>query len=237
MKLKAIALSILLLGSVPALADNMPTGAHVSTTGTATIEAVPDMATITVDVSVTDKEAVQAKAQVDKRIAQYFSFLDEQGIARKDIKAANVRTQPEYDYTDGKANLKGYKAVREIIITLRNLDKLNDLLDGALKAGLNEIRTVELGVSDPQTYQQQVRQKAIENAIAQADALAKGFHSTLGPVYSIDYHAENRFTPVPLQAATMRAMAAKDSAADTYKQQNITFSDRVDVVFELQRGQ
>ncbi len=38
--------------------------------------------------------------------------------------------------------LKGYRAVRTVEVTLRQLDKLNSLLDGTLKAGLNEIRSV-----------------------------------------------------------------------------------------------
>lgn len=35
--------------------------------------------------------------------------------------------------------------MRTVEVTLRQLDKLNSLLDGALKAGLNEIRSVSLG--------------------------------------------------------------------------------------------
>ncbi|MDW3458667.1 SIMPL domain-containing protein, partial [Escherichia coli] len=73
-------------------------------------------------------------------------------IAKKDISAANLRTQPDYDYQNGKSILKGYRAVRTVEVTLRQLDKLNALLDGALNAGLNEIRSVSLGVAQPDAY-------------------------------------------------------------------------------------
>lgn len=51
--------------------------------------------------------------------------------------------------------------MRQVQVTLRQLDKLNDLLDGALKSGLNEIRAVELGVASPETYREQARKKPL----------------------------------------------------------------------------
>ena len=93
-------------------------------------------------------------------MAQYFDFLQKNNIEKKDISAANLRTQPEYDYLKtGESVLKGYRAVRQVQVTLRQLDKLNELLDGALKSGLNEIRAVELGVAKPDVYREQARQK------------------------------------------------------------------------------
>ncbi len=78
--------------------------------------------------------------------------------------------------------------MRTVEVTLRQLDKLNSLLDGALKAGLNEIRSVSLGVAQPDAYKDKARKAAIDNAIHQAQELANGFHRKLGPVYSVRYH-------------------------------------------------
>ncbi|MBC2650027.1 SIMPL domain-containing protein, partial [Citrobacter braakii] len=99
--------------------------------------------------------------------------------------------QPDYEYDNvsGKSVLKGYRAIRSVEVKVRKLDQLNDLLDGALKAGLNEIVSVQFGVDNPQKYRDEARQKAIENAIEQADALAKGFSSKVGSIYSINYRA------------------------------------------------
>lgn len=130
--------------------------------------------------------------------------------SRKDISSANLRTQPDYDYQDGKSILKGYRAVRTVEVTLRQLDKLNSLLDGALKAGLNEIRSVSLGVAQPDAYKDKARKAAIDNAIHQAQELANGFHRKLGPVYSVRYHVSN-YQPSPM-VRMMKADAAPVSA-------------------------
>jgi uncharacterized protein YggE len=227
------------LGTLPLAlqAAEVPEGPHVVTSGTSSVDATPDIATLAIEVSVSSKDAAQAKKQVDERVAQYFDFLQKNNIEKKDISAANLRTQPEYDYLKtGESVLKGYRAVRQVQVTLRQLDKLNELLDGALKSGLNEIRSVELGVAKPDVYREQARQKAIENATQQAASLAKGFNAKLGPVYSIRYHVAN-YQPMPVARMYKSAGAAAESdAAQTYEQQSIHFDDQVDVVFELQRN-
>ncbi|CAI0991011.1 oxidative stress defense protein [Serratia quinivorans] len=240
MKLKALAMAAMIgLGTLPLAlqAAEVPEGPHVVTSGTSSVDATPDIATLAIEVNVSSKDAAQAKKQVDERVAQYFDFLQKNNIEKKDISAANLRTQPEYDYLKtGESVLKGYRAVRQVQVTLRQLDKLNELLDGALKSGLNEIRSVELGVAKPDVYREQARQKAIENATQQAASLAKGFNAKLGPVYSIRYHVAN-YQPMPVARMYKSAGAAAESdAAQTYEQQSIHFDDQVDVVFELQRN-
>lgn len=224
--------------SIAAQAAELPDGPHIVTSGTSSVDATPDIARLAIEVSVSSKDAAEAKKQVDARVAQYFDFLGKNGIEKKDINAANLRTQPEYDYLKtGGSVLKGYRAVRQVEVTLRQLDKLNELLDGALKSGLNEIRTVELGVANPETYRDDARKKAIEQATSQAEALAQGFNAKLGPIYSVRYHVAN-YQPMPMARMFKTADAAVQSeAAQTYEQQTIHFDDQVDVVFELLRTQ
>ncbi|MFP1858783.1 oxidative stress defense protein [Lonsdalea quercina] len=239
MKLKTLTLAAIIgMGtlSAAATANELPNGPHIVTSGSASVDATPDIARLAIEVSVSSKDAADAKKQADARVAQYFDFLAKQEIDKKDINAANIRTQPEYDYLKtGGSVLKGYSAVRQVEVTVRQLDKLNELLDGALKAGLNEIRTVDLSVSHPDTYRDQARQKAIEQASSQAKALAGGFKATLGPIYSIRYHVAN-YQPVPVARMLKASDAAVQTmASQTYEQQTIHFDDQVDVVFELQR--
>lgn len=233
MKFKVIALAALMgISGMAAQANELPDGPHIVTSGTASVDAVPDIATLAIEVNVAAKDAATAKKQADERVAQYISFLELNQIAKKDISSANLRTQPGYDYQDGKSILKGYRAVRTVEVTLRQLDKLNSLLDGALKAGLNEIRSVSLGVAQPDAYKDKARKAAIDNAIHQAQELANGFNRKLGPVYSVRYHVSN-YQPSPM-VRMMKADAAPVSAQETYEQAAIQFDDQVDVVFQLE---
>lgn len=241
MKLKSLALAAMVaLGGYTAAAQaaETPAGPHISTSGSAVIQAEPDMATLSINVTVKEKDASAAKAQADKRVAQYFDFLKAQGIEKKDINAANISTSPDYVYDKEKEEsvIRGYNASRSVTVKVHDLNKLNTLLDGALKSGLNDISAVEFGVSNPDKFRAEVRQKAIDDAISQAKAVAKGFGTELGAVYSIGYNAPQ---PVPVMARGKMMMAANAPAAvsadETYEQQTIDFRDQVDVVFELKR--
>ncbi|AFJ45729.1 oxidative stress defense protein [Shimwellia blattae] len=238
MKFKILVLAAMmgLGGSATAMAADLPDSPHIVTTGTATVDAVPDIARLNIEVNVSAKDAGSAKKQADQKVAQYMTFLQNNGVEKKDINAANLRTQPVYEYSkEGKAILKGYQAIRNVTVTVRNLNKLNDLLDGALKAGLNEIRSVSFEVDQPQAYQDKARQAAIENAIHQASKLAEGFHTKLGPVWSIRYQVSDA-RPMPVMRMMKASAAPEASVSDTYEQQKIQFDDRVEVVFGLDNG-
>lgn len=242
MKLSSIIfLAMMSVSSLPLLAqsNSLPNGPHIATSGNATIKATPDMVTLLINVAVTEKNAASAKTAVDARVKQYFDFLKDKGIESSDINAANITTQPKYEYDKSaeKSKIVGYTAERSVEVKLYKLDQLNTLLDGALAAGLNEINSVQFGVKDPKHYRDEARNKAIDNAKAQAEALAAGFNVKLGKVYSINYRAPDA-TPYPMprmKAMNQMVAAAASDSNQTYEQQSIDFTDQVDVVFELKR--
>lgn len=89
---------------------------------------------------------------------------------------------------------------------------------------------------NPDAYKDKARKAAIDDAVHQAQELAAGFHSKLGPVYSVRYHVSN-YQPSPMVRMMKAADAAPVSAQETYEQATIQFDDQVDVVFELQPAQ
>lgn len=237
MKLKTLAMAAMVaMLPLTGIAAELPEGPHIVTTGTGSIDVTPDMATLMIEVSVTNKEAAVAKKQNDERVAKYMDFLEKNGIAKADIAAANIQTRIDYSYNSGISSsskaAKDYVAIRQVKVTVRDLDKLNTLLDGALSAGLNEIRDINLGVVKDEAFRAEARKKAVDNAVAQAKDLAKDFGVTLGPVYSIRYRAPNA-APAPMMRAYKADSVSSNSADQTYQQQSISFDDQVDVVFDI----
>lgn len=84
MKFKVIALAALMgISGMAAQANELPDGPHIVTSGTASVDAVPDIATFAIEVNVAAKDAATAKKQADERVAQYISFLELNQIAKK----------------------------------------------------------------------------------------------------------------------------------------------------------
>ena len=219
-------------------ASALPNGPHIETSGTGVIEVQPDMATLVISVNTSAKKSADAKKQADERVAQYFSLLEKMGVDKKDINAANVVTRAEYDYSKSiGSKLTGYSANRIVTVKLRQLDKLNPILDGALEAQLNEISSIQLGVAEEDAYKEQAKKRAMENAFEQAKSLAEGFGAKLGPIYRISYQAtEMPGRPMPVMMRAKGAMMESGYSADaTYTQDTIKFEDNVSVVFEIQR--
>lgn len=240
MKDKALIIALcssLLVATPVVFSADVPDAPHLVTSGNATIQAVPDMATLQIEVNTQASQAGEAKNKADQRVAAYFDFLKQQGVPREDINAANVTTQPYYDYSQkGQPKRLGYQATRQMTVKLHQLEKLNPLLDGALKAGLNEINGVSMGVADPEKYRQQARSAAIKDAITQAQAVAKGFGSGLGTVWSIQYQAQPASPAPAYRMLALKTASAATTADETYQQSKLDFEDHVNVVFELKSG-
>ncbi|MEG0263702.1 MAG: SIMPL domain-containing protein, partial [Citrobacter sp.] len=82
-------------------------------------------------------------------------------------------------------------------------------------------------------YKDKARKAAIDDAIHQAEQLAAGFNSKLGPVYSVRYHVSN-YQPSPMVRMMKADAAPAASAQETYEQPVIQFDDQVDVVFQIE---
>lgn len=235
MKLKTcLAMTFLssILLPLSAYSASVPPVEGLHTSGAATLSVPAEMVVIRVSVSAKQKDALTAKQSVDQRVADYFDFLEKNGIEKKDIDTTNINTGADYVYTEKSGpRVSGYHASRDLKITLHQPEKLNDFLDGALKRQLNDINDIDFTVAHPEVYEEKVRQMAIQNAIDKAQSLAKGFGAKVGPAVSIKY-----ITPVEEERwhyISYQAKSAKAQIASTYSAKDATFMDRVEVVFSL----
>ena len=216
------------LSLLPAFVSANPDGPHLAVTGSGQVEVTPDMADIDIAVSLTRTTAKEAKDASDKAIATLLQRLNEMGIARKDIKSANISLRAEYSYPKNQApKLLGYHVNRDVSVTVRDLNKLNTLLDGALTDGLNRINGITLRSSQEPKLRAQARSKAIENAINKGNTLAKGFNQTIMGVWEISYDS-------PSPRPYMRSMMAEGAGNDMgYMDSKIYIRDQVNVIFSL----
>lgn len=217
--------------SLPLLAAS-PDFAHIETSGYGEVIAKPDIAEFKVQVVESALNAEQAKKAVDRVVTAFNKRLLDSGIARDNIKSTNIHLAPQYHYPkSGRSELVGYRASRQITVTIDDLSRLNNFLDKALGDGINRVDSVQLKVKDREKYQGQARQLAIKDANHKAKSLAEGFDGTLKGVWKVSYQARNS-QPV------MRAMAM-DSASGSkagYQDTSITISDSVNVIYRFEQN-
>jgi uncharacterized protein YggE len=95
-------------------------------------------------------------------------------VSEKDINSANLRTQPDYDYQNGKSILKGYRAVRTVEVTC--VSWISSTAAGWRAESGSERNPFRFaGRCATGAYKDEARKAAIDDAIHQAQQLASGF--------------------------------------------------------------
>ncbi len=208
---------------------------QVSVTGLGEVSAKPDSARVNLSVKSVRRESTAAKDEVDTRVNAFLEALDDLGFAEDDITAGTLRTNPRYDYRSGEQVFAGYQASRVLTVMVKDLEDLEGLLDTALAQGIDSVNQIEYQVSDPSALERRARELAIEHSKQQAMELAQAYGAELGPISSINYRSQ-QVRPVFMEAGVQ--MAFRTAAADAgpvgqYLPEQITFSDQIDVVFDL----
>ncbi len=204
---------------------------QVTVTGSAEIEADPDLATVTAGVATRAASAAAALGANSETMTAVFAALDAAGIARRDLQTSELSLNPVYDSQrdgqDGPPPAVAYQASNMVTVRVRDVGKLGEVIDALAGAGANQLYGVSFEVADPRSALDAARQKAVADARAKAELFAKAAGVTLGPVQSIR-EGGGMTSPAPYRAKAEMA-AAPPVAAGT-----VTLSADVELVFGLQ---
>src|SRR5215469_3034615 len=170
----------------------------VKTTGTAELKVAPDQASIQLGVERQSATAKYAKAEVASTSRKILAALKELNIEDKDIQTAYLYLEPMVDYRKG-LRITNFTAEQSLSITVRDLSKLDAVMDAVIAAGANQIGGIEYQSSDLRKYRDQARDAAALAAREKAEALAKALGNQIGKTYSIEEvpQPEGYSGPVP----------------------------------------
>jgi uncharacterized protein YggE len=163
---------------------------------------------------------------------QVIQALKDFGIDEKDIRTTNFNIWPidKYDPATGQpTGQKTYAVDNTVYVTVRDLDKLGDLLDTVVSAGANTVNSIQFDVVDKAEALKQARADAVKDAESQAKELASAAGLTLGEVQSISFYD----TPVqPFMAGKGGGQAVAESAVPIQPGQ-LTFTVTVQVAYAI----
>ena len=157
----------------------------VKTTGTAEIKVTPDRAVIQVGVERQSATAKAAKAAADSTSRKLLAALKAQGIEDKDIQTAYLDLQPT-SYYEKHVRINNFTATQSLSVTVRDLSKLDGVMDAVMSAGANRIDGIQYESSELRKYRDQAREEATKAAKEKAVALAQALGNQVGKTYSIE---------------------------------------------------
>jgi uncharacterized protein YggE len=238
--------AILLSAFVPSLStEESATIGNISVTGEAEVKVVPDEVILTLGVETQHEELAVAKRHNDERVQRVIAAARSLGIEEKRIQTDYINISPEYEYRSADIDrIVGYRVGKTIEITLRDIDRFDDLLTETLEAGANYVLGIQFRTTELRKYRDQARALAIQAAREKAQDLAgeldraAGEPQTISEAYSgwwSPYNSwwgsqwGNSMTQNVIQNAGMDAITTQAGTALG----QITVSAKIAVTFEL----
>lgn len=166
-------------------------------TGTGEVTAKPDIAEVSFGVSATGETVATVQNQSNAAINKVIAAIKALGIADKDIKTTNYNINPQYGGAEQDRMLieplppsldqriTGYSMNVNVVVKVRDLNKVNQVVDTATQNGANQIGGISFTVDNPEKYQAEARKLAIADAKRQANELASAAGISLGKIVGV----------------------------------------------------
>jgi uncharacterized protein YggE len=115
-------------------------------------------------------------------------------IALEDIQTAGPNVGPVFDKPGtpegGPPQPTGYRASNMVIVTLRDLGRVDGLLDALIAAGITNLGGLQFGLRDMTALHARALEDAVRQARPLAEAAARAVGLTVGDVDSIEEVSE-----------------------------------------------
>ena len=173
------------------VANSVPPQRLINVTGTGTVYLKPDVAYINIGVHTELATAAEAVADNNLQTQKVIAALKTFGLKEADIRTAYFSIYPSVQYDPQTSERRGttYVVDNSVYVTVRDIEKLGDLLDATLSAGANSVNSIQFDVEDKSDATKEARDAAVKDAKQQAEELAGAAGIKLGDLQRIDYYS------------------------------------------------
>ena len=206
----------------------------ISVSGFGEIIVDPNKATIHVSVESRKKTQKEARDDVNNVVIKATSVIEKLDIDKKYVNSSRSQIRPEYRYTNNRRVFNNYYVSRQLIIDLRDLEKIGPLMESLLDAGISNVSPPNFSSTELDDLKRKALAIATKDARKNATVIAKSLDVKLGNVKSFNYNnsRHNSRQPSPRYAMAM-ADSAKSEASETYEVGQIPVSVNVNATFYI----
>lgn len=226
------ALTLAAAGLAPgARADDLPR--LITVAGTGSVDGTPDLARLSFAVERRNPSMRAARDGVVRVSRDFLALCSRLGIPERKVRTAGLSIQPEYRYDNngGPPVLVGYIVQRQLQVELNDLEKLGELIEGAIDVGVNQASPAELDSSRRAELMRDALAAAAEDARRNAERVATTLGARVGPVRQVTV-GDTAPPPMPMAKGMLMAAEARSDAA-SYSAGEVRFEARVTATFDL----
>ena len=142
--------------------------------GTGRVSVEPDLADLRLGVAVARPTVDSARTVAAETMEAILAAVAAAGLEKRDVRTTLLSVQPRYDYRENRQPvLTGYELANVVEVTVRDLARLGDVVDGTLRAGATSMDGLAFRVADPAPAEREARLRAMAAARGRADVLAE----------------------------------------------------------------
>jgi hypothetical protein len=211
--MKILVLALTLLAS-PAFAQQpVPKPDPVIvTSGEGIVKRAPDRAWVSIAAESRARTAPEAAKLNTDAMTAVLDKIKSLGVAAEAIRTTNYTVQPDFEYQNGRQNLRGYIARNQVEVRVDDLPKLGEIMANAVGTGATNVSGVRFDLKDRDAAEQEALRMAVRDARRRADAAASGAGVKIVQVMRIDEQREVDIRPMPMAMARAGMMDAAPAA-------------------------
>ena len=189
-------------------------------TGEGSVSLEPDLALISIGVETRAASVAEARNEAANAMAAIVAAVKAHRLTDRDIQTRSFNIWPQYEYPevieDGvrthKQTLVGYMVSNSASIKVRDLDAVGDIIDDVADAGgdATRINGISFTVEDPKPFTVQLREEAVQDALAKARHFADLTGVAVGRLVFISESGGGR--PIVQDFGEERAFAVAQAA-------------------------
>ena len=225
-----------LTGPIPFSVNSVSTNKNdtFNVTGEGKVIVQPDVALVTVGVVANGSSVKVAQDQINQNINKIAASIKSLGVEQKDIQTSNYSINPNYDYNSGIQRITGYQANTNLSIKVRDISKVNNVIDQATQNGANQVGGVVFEVDDKTALQNEARQKAVTDAKTKAENAANIAGFSLGRIVNYNENFGGAMPPIQMNRNLAVGLAADEKLQTNVEPGSSEIVVNVTLSYEIQ---
>ena len=233
---------VLLLVFISASPANADDGfALLSVQGVAQLKVPADQMEVDLSVVSEAPTATAALAENAELMRSVVKSLDELGLDKAEYRSGQFRIQPQWSSrpknppANWHAKIVGFTVTSPLHIKSKQKELIGALMNAVIEAGVNQVNSVRFSLSDARYYRQQALDTAVENAIEDAQTLARAAGVKLIEVQALTID-DTAITPlhIPREQLSVRNFVKAESAVLPFNPGEATVTARILLSYRIE---
>lgn len=166
--------SLIGIGTLVRYSNAISPSRTITVTGEGKAEIAPDIAKYSFSVVTQGADPEKVQQANTEKMNKALAFVKENGVKETDIKTTgyNLYQRYAYDKESGNSKPDGYELTQTVMVKIRNLDQVGKLLNGLVRAGVNQVGSLEYSIENPDEQRAAAREEAFLKAYLKASQMA-----------------------------------------------------------------